>query len=995
MYKQLKRIFSICLSVLLVFSMFNINTVKADTEEKSADDLISELIAYYRDYQSNAKTDIMRTLDELKNVDATKAEEWQQIMDYWEYTNTDMDKNLDGEIEGLPNDNSLCIVVLGFALNPDGTMKDELVDRLEIGKKVADQYPNSYIAVTGGGTAANNPNVTEGQLMGEWLRDNGIAEDRLIIEDKAPNTVGNAENVYKILSEQYKQVKNLVIVTSDYHLPRGTILFYSKCLLSAYEAGNTPLNVLASAGCYTGSNGYESYALQASGVASVAGVNLPSNKLDLSMLNGLTISQDKMINAGEKLNLKVTAHYNTDYSRDVSNLIEVTGFDENLGSEQTIGISYSENGVEISTNFDLSTLEKNVWDNGYLKQILEKAKTINLDIYTHESALRLQNAIINAQNIINKGYDATKEELENSYLELNEAMSGLVKLPNVVKNLNVEANCNQSDAYKVNDGVVDTSNYWASVEDGKNVPSNEAEIVLDLDGLYDVQTVVVYPYWNGQRIYKYALYGSTDKKNWTKIGENVSDEYVTDKGISHEINSEISYLKLVGIETKVEGRPDINNIHLVEIEVYGQEKNNVAFNKPVKSSGTDNSAGSSANSKDSLIVDGNRETYWDGGAYTDAPWIEVDLQDVYKLDSLNVITYWNRNDRYYYYDVYTSLDGINYDLLYSKNKGTDLSTIYGENIQVKEKDVLARYVKVVGTYNSANASFHLNELRVYGEQMDYGLIQAREQLQKLVDEAEQLDLTNRSENSVKNLMENIKIANDLLDTDTSSKEDIVKTIANLQKAIDDLEYVSADYSKVDEAIQRANTLNPEDYKDFSKVDEAINAVMRGLDITHQKEVDAMAEAIIDAIDSLEKKSEEPNVSKDTLKELIDKLSSLDGTLFTKESWDIFQSALNDAEEVYAKENVTQEEIDTAFKNLNQAYKGLVKADTGNGKDEDTDQPVKPVAPTVPDDSKDTDTEVKDDVGTGAENNSYALGILFFGAAAGAVMLLRKRKLENK
>ena len=67
----------------------------------------------------------------------------------------------------------------------------------------------------------------------------------------------------------------------------------------------------------------------------------------------------------------------------------------------------------------------------------------------------------------------------------------------------------------------------------------------------------------------------------------------------------------------------------------------------------------------------------------------------------------------------------------------------------------------------------------------------------------------------------------------------------------------ADYTKVDEAIAKANTLNRDEYKDFSGVDSAVNAVVRGKNITQQAEVDAMAQAIEDAIATLEKKEETP------------------------------------------------------------------------------------------------------------------------------------------
>ena len=71
---------------------------------------------------------------------------------------------------------------------------------------------------------------------------------------------------------------------------------------------------------------------------------------------------------------------------------------------------------------------------------------------------------------------------------------------------------------------------------------------------------------------------------------------------------------------------------------------------------------------------------------------------------------------------------------------------------------------------------------------------------------------------------------------------------------------SADYTKVDAAIAKANALNKDDYKDFSAVDSAVNAVVRGKNITEQSEVDAMAKAIEDAIAALQYK-EKPKICK--------------------------------------------------------------------------------------------------------------------------------------
>ena len=75
----------------------------------------------------------------------------------------------------------------------------------------------------------------------------------------------------------------------------------------------------------------------------------------------------------------------------------------------------------------------------------------------------------------------------------------------------------------------------------------------------------------------------------------------------------------------------------------------------------------------------------------------------------------------------------------------------------------------------------------------------------------------------------------------------------INNAIADLQYEDADYTKVDAAIKKANTLKKDDYKDFSGVKNAVKAVVRGKNITEQSEVDKMAKAIENAISALEKK----------------------------------------------------------------------------------------------------------------------------------------------
>lgn len=88
------------------------------------------------------------------------------------------------------------------------------------------------------------------------------------------------------------------------------------------------------------------------------------------------------------------------------------------------------------------------------------------------------------------------------------------------------------------------------------------------------------------------------------------------------------------------------------------------------------------------------------------------------------------------------------------------------------------------------------------------------------------------------------------DKDITEQEVVNGYAKAINEAIDQLEYKAADYAEVDKAIEKANKLNKDNYEDFSKVEDAIKTVVRSKNITEQDEVDAMAKAINDAIDAL-------------------------------------------------------------------------------------------------------------------------------------------------
>jgi uncharacterized SAM-binding protein YcdF (DUF218 family) len=216
-------------------------------ESRDPQAIIEEMVADYGSYGDEAEARITELLEELRATDADAAERWESIMALWKRANTDLPIHYDVLPDGLPDTDELCIVVLGFQLNPDGTMREELIERLTVAARSAEKYPHALIVCTGGGTAAENESATEAGMMAQWLVENGIAPERVIVEDNSITTAQNAIYTFDILSERYPQVNALAIVSSDYHIATGTLLFEAEAILRAESADAQTTHVVSNA----------------------------------------------------------------------------------------------------------------------------------------------------------------------------------------------------------------------------------------------------------------------------------------------------------------------------------------------------------------------------------------------------------------------------------------------------------------------------------------------------------------------------------------------------------------------------------------------------------------------------------------------------------------------------------------------------------------------------------------------------------------------------
>ena len=136
----------------------------------------------------------------------------------------------------------------------------------------------------------------------------------------------------------------------------------------------------------------------------------------------------------------------------------------------------------------------------------------------------------------------------------------------------------------------------------------------------------------------------------------------------------------------------------------------------------------------------------------------------------------------------------------------------------------------------------------------------------------------------------------------------------IEDAIAALQYKGADYTKVDAAIDKAKALKKDDYKDFSGVEAAMNAVVRDKNITKQSEVDKMAKAIEDAIAALQYKDADYT----RVDAAIAKANAL-----KKDDYKDFSAVETAVNAVARGKNITQQaEVDTMAKAIEDAIAAL-------------------------------------------------------------------------
>lgn len=122
-------------------------------------------------------------------------------------------------IQGEPQ----VMVILGCQVKNDGPSQ-LLRDRLDEALTYLDDHPDLTVVVSGG-QGPDEPS-TEARAMADYLMEEGVEEDQILLEDQSHNTVQNFRYTAQLLEDQGYDLENtqVLVVSNGFHLTRARML---------------------------------------------------------------------------------------------------------------------------------------------------------------------------------------------------------------------------------------------------------------------------------------------------------------------------------------------------------------------------------------------------------------------------------------------------------------------------------------------------------------------------------------------------------------------------------------------------------------------------------------------------------------------------------------------------------------------------------------------------------------------------------------------------
>ena len=275
------------------------------------------------------------------------------------------------------------LITLGGPLNTDCTPSHHLKSRLD--ETIRQYRQDDVVIVTGSRTRGMA--LSEAFIMSEYLKNNGL--NNIVLEELATSTVENAYFTRKLIENMnVKSDTEIVVITSDFHLPRTSLIFlhyFTSGSISFLAARSNIIDTLSDSEVYKFTNLLTHFPPVCSVDTSIISYVIRGN------MCGVKSNIDK-IDQVDKNNGNTTLHYSASYG-----FLDITTF-------------LLDSGVNINAkNYNDMTPLHYAIINGQIDtilELLERGASIDIQAKNHRwnmTSLNAYDTLINIRPSLSSG----------------------------------------------------------------------------------------------------------------------------------------------------------------------------------------------------------------------------------------------------------------------------------------------------------------------------------------------------------------------------------------------------------------------------------------------------------------------------------------------------------------------------------------------------------------------------------------------------------------
>ncbi len=115
-------------------------------------------------------------------------------------------------------------ILLGGGITKKGKIPADALTRAKVALKLLQKNEIQKLVLSGGFTSKKFSKISEARLFTRYFTNKGISKKKIILEEESKDTLGNAIYCKKLFVKQ-KLSKQIILITSNYHLKRSLVVF--------------------------------------------------------------------------------------------------------------------------------------------------------------------------------------------------------------------------------------------------------------------------------------------------------------------------------------------------------------------------------------------------------------------------------------------------------------------------------------------------------------------------------------------------------------------------------------------------------------------------------------------------------------------------------------------------------------------------------------------------------------------------------------------------